>query len=321
MTYLGTEGSLLPGSGIVSDPKGKKPDSDHPHEDDLPQELHPDLAGEAVPGEDHPLDLPAVNASTEEFNFSGPMEELDFTEPADFAFPTEQPLESETSVEQAGAEGIGLFGSEESALSESPQPQDAMAEPVVAGEGIADLEAAAEAEEPKPKFALPAWVGTVEWIAVGVLAVGSLLAIIVSIILFDKNAKQVTLTLNIACPVLLGLIPYSLWRCRTRWVTPAASAIYTVMLALSSAALIAGTWFQGLELSRYDWQFTKTRVAANKPPPVVLVVPPQPSDVKEPEPPAKGTAEPAAEPAAAKGTGGPMVLPPAAKGTAEPAAK
>ena len=50
-----------------------------------------------------------------------------------------------------------------------------------------------------------------------------------------------------------------------RWVTPAASALYTVMLAVSVAALVAGTWFEGLELSRYDWQFSKARVSAAKP--------------------------------------------------------
>ena len=88
MAYFGTEGSLLPGRGIVTDPKGEKPESDHPHEDDLPLELHQDQEGLPAAGEEDPLDALSLNASTEEFHFSGPAEELDFTEPTDFTFPT-----------------------------------------------------------------------------------------------------------------------------------------------------------------------------------------------------------------------------------------
>ena len=96
------ERTLLPGRGIVTDPKGEKPDSDHPHEDDLSLELHRTAAAEA-----HPLDALSMNASTEEFHFSGPAEELDFTEPSDFTFPTEH-------TEAGGAtEHVGEFAAAE----------------------------------------------------------------------------------------------------------------------------------------------------------------------------------------------------------------
>ena len=313
----------------MTDPKGGKPESDHPHEDDLSLDLHEDQ--EVLPAaEDHLPEALATNASAEDFQFLGPVEELDFTEPADFTFPTEQSSEAATehsgefsAVEPAGVEG--LFGAGDSSFAGSPLPEEAAVEPEPAGKGAAELEAAEEPAEtkekkPKTKVELPPWVGTAEWVTIGVLAVGSLLAIVVSAVWFDKSPQQVSLILNIACPVMLGLIPYALWRSMARWVTPAASALYTVMLALSTAALIAGTWFEGLELSRYDWQFSKTRVNANKPRPVEFVAPVQPAETK---------AEPAPEPAAAKGTAEPTAAKstavpasaPAAKGTAEPAAK
>ena len=72
---------------------------------------------------------------------------------------------------------------------------------------------------------------------------------------------------------MLGLIPYALWCSSARWVTPPASALYTVMLALSTAALISGTWFEGLELSHYDWQFSKAPGEGRRPPPVASLSP------------------------------------------------
>jgi hypothetical protein len=321
----------------VTDPKGEKPESDHPHEDDFPLELHPDQEGPPAVGDDLPSADLSLSGSIEDFHFAGPAEELDFTEPADFIFPTEQPAEgaSEQSGELAAAEPAGVegfFGAEglggEASAAESPLPEDATVGHELGGEGTADLESAEEAK-PKPKFQLPGWVRTVEWVMVGLLAAGAPAAIIASIF-WVADAKQVTLTLNVACPLMLGLIPYALWRSSARWVTPAASALYTVMLALSAAALIAGAWLVGLEVSRYDWQYSKARVKAGLPPRVVIV-PPEKAEVaevpepppKEPEPaPAKDTAEPApskgpAGPAPAKGSG--EVAPP--KSTVEPAAK
>ncbi len=102
-------------------------------------------------GEEHPPDDPSLSASTEEFQFSGPAEELDFTEPADFTFPTEQAAACRTvgracpRREHVGAEQA--FGAEEGSAAESPLPEEAAAEAEMAGEGIADLEVAEEPSE------------------------------------------------------------------------------------------------------------------------------------------------------------------------------
>ena len=165
----------------MTDPKGDKPESDHPHEEDLPLELH--LDAEGLSADDLPVSDASMSGSIEEFHFSGPVEELDFTEPANFTFPTE-PAEvasdqsGEFVPEPAGVEsflGAEGFGAEPSAadpghmVPESPLPEEAGVEPQLAGEGIADLEAAEEEAKPKPKFQLPAWVRTVEWVLVGLL--------------------------------------------------------------------------------------------------------------------------------------------------------
>ena len=276
----------------MTDPKGEKPESDHPHGGDSSLELHHDEEGLPVADGEQPLDVPAVNASTEEFHFSGPVEELDFSEPTDFTFPSEQPGGAEgvehscefVAAEPAEAEQGFLAG--EGISAESPFPEEAAVDTELAGEGIADLEIAEEPAEvgKKPKFELPAWVRTAEWITVSVLAAGALIAVISSII-WVQAPGRVTLIMNIAFPVMLALIPYALWRSIARWVTPPASALYTVMLALSTAALIGGTWFEGLELSHYRWQFSKTRVRAGKPPAVVMVAPAQPAPAeKAPQP-------------------------------------
>jgi hypothetical protein len=271
----------------VTDHRDDMPDSDHTHEDDFPLELQQDQEGLPAAGAENPLDALGLSASTEEFHFSGPAEELDFTEPADFTFPTQQAAETEVVSESTGdlaaaeqAEAGMLFGAEEAAPAASPLSEEAAVQPELAGEGIDELgvaeEPAEEEGKAKRKFELPAWVRTAEWIAIGVLAVGAPLAVIVSMIVVN-DPKYVTLILNMACFVMLGLIPYALWRSSARWVTPSASAVYTVMLALSAAALIAGTWFEGLELSRYDWQFSKARVIAGKPRPGVIAPPARPA--------------------------------------------
>lgn len=294
----------------MTDPKGEKPQSDHPHEEEFPLDMFQDQEGVPAADEENPLEAAPMNASVEEFQFSGPAEELDFTEPTDFAFPTGQPTEgaigSEPTTDFAAAEPAPteqFFGPVQGFPGESPLPEAIAAEPELAGDGIADLEAAEEPPEgeEKPKFELPGWVKVLEWVMVGVLALGALAAIVVCVVWLE-SAERVALILNIACPVMLALIPYALWRSSGRWVTPAASAVYTVMLALSVAALIAGTWLMGLELSRdyqhhgYDWQFTKTRVAAAKSRLAAIAPVVQPVTSNEPEPAApKSTAEPAAK--------------------------
>ncbi|MGO9115203.1 MAG: hypothetical protein ACLP9L_38820 [Thermoguttaceae bacterium] len=293
----------------MTDPKREKPESDHPHEDDLSLDFQQLQEGIPAAGDGSPLEDLSSSASTEEFHFSGPAEELDFTEPADFTFPTELPGEvaSEHSGELAGAEPAeaqGLVKTEGGALGELPPPEEGAVEPELAGEGIPEVEAADTEEKTKRKIELPAWVQTAEWVMVGVLTVGALLSIIVSVF-WVASPKTVTIVLNIACPLILLLIPYALWRSSARWVTPPASAIYTLMLAMSTAALVAGMWCEGLELSRYDWLFSKARVTAAKPRPVVIAAPAPPTVARAVEPapapaPAPGTAKGKAAPAAAK---------------------
>ena len=301
----------------MTDPKGKKPASKGPHEDDLPPKLQPDDGGAAAAGEEFPEAL-SMSGSLDDFQFSGPVEELDFTEPADFTFPTEEPgaAVSESSGEIAAPEhleGEQVSGTAETAYVEPHVAEESSEEADVAGEGIAEVEAAPEEEAPKAKFALPAWVQKLEWVAVGLLAAGGLLGIVGSTLFIDNNPKLVTFILNIACPVLLGLIPYALWRSSSRWLNPPASALYTLLLALSAAALITGTWFEGMELSRYDWQYSKARVSKGKPRPVIIATPITP--VEAAPAPIKA-AEPAPAPAAAKSSAGP-----ATKTSAEPPKK
>ena len=265
---------MLPGGEIVTNPKGEKPESDHPHEDEIPLELHQDPQGLPAAGEENPLDALGLSASIEEFHFSGPAEELDFTEPTDFTFPSKQPAEAEQ-----------FFGFMEGTTAESPPPEEAVVEAELADEEIADLEIAEEApaeeEKPKPKFELPRWARIAEWVTVGLLAASALLTIAGSIA-WVKDPGRITLILNIACPVMLGLIPYTLWRSRTLWLT--YSATYTIIPALGVAALIVGTWFEGQELSRYQWQFTKARVSDGKRPPVVIAPPAEPAAAEKTEP-------------------------------------
>jgi hypothetical protein len=297
----------------LADPKDKKPESEHPHEDDFPLELNLEHAGdEALPESE------STSASMEEFHFSGPAEELDFTEPADFTFPTQPAGEHEAGFEHPGAfapaehaEGEHFFGGEEHGFGESPATE----EPVSADDAVPDLEAAEE-EVVKPKRELPAWVRTVEWVTVSLLAAGSVLAVVISAFWVEKKPDQITLTMNIAFPLMLALIPYALWRSSKRWMTPAGSSIYTMMLAISTAALILGAWLASLEVARYGWEYSKTRVAAAKRAKVTaqdpfqwpkeaeapaFVLPAAPADAAKPAeqaPPAdaaKGSAAPAAK--------------------------
>ena len=283
-------------SRFVSDPHGDAPHPDHPDEEDffleMPEE-HAEAAEETHEhhdaGEQHPFDALGIHASTEEFHFTGPAEELDFTEPADFTFPTEQaPGEavSESSTNLGAAEhveGEHFFGSEEAAPHEATEGEELSIDGEA--EAVPDLDLGEEEEVVKPKRELPAWVHTLQWSMVGLLGAGSLIAIFVGII-WIQNPDTVTLILNICCPLMILLIPFALWRSADRWVKPAVTALYTVMLALSVVALIGGTWAEGTELSHFKWQFNKARVAAGKPRPGYIPAPPPP-------PPAANDAVPA----------------------------
>jgi hypothetical protein len=264
----------------LSDPKGETPHPDHPHEDEFEFEMHEAAAEEGPHTPEHaahepnPLDELGISASTDEFHFTGPAEELDFTEPADFTFPTEHAeaeAGSDSSAEIPTPEHADLehFFGEESAHHEAAGEVEGV-EPALAGEAV---EPAAE-EEPKPKRELPASVRALEWVTVGVLAAIGLVAPFVVIFALD-SPDIATLVVNICFPVLLLLVPYALWRSSSRWTKPAASALYTVLLAIGAAALIGGAWVQSMELSRYNWQFSKSRVAAGRPPLVIIAPPPQ----------------------------------------------
>jgi uncharacterized integral membrane protein len=280
----------------VSDPKGETPHPDHPQEDDFSLEFplqHEEGAPQAEShGQEHaaadaphPLDALGINSSTDEFHFSGPVEELDFTEPVDFTFPSEPAeaeADSDSSAEIGGIEHAGLehlLGGEEAAPHEAAEGEAvAEAEPAAEAGVVEAAEEEAETEpQAKPKRELPAWVHTLEWTSVALLAVGALIALFVSII-WVQNPDTVTLVLNISCPLMLALIPYSLWRSSRRWVTPSISALYTVLLAIGAAALIGGTWAEGMELSRYNWQFNKSRLASGRPPQLYFPPADQPAD-------------------------------------------
>ena len=160
----------------MTEPKRNEPQPDHPEEDGLFLESQKTAA---AAGEENPLDALGLSASTEEFHFPGPVEDLDFTEPSDFSFPeagaAEVVLEATGGGEAAGTEAVASF--------DSFAPAEAAVESEVAGEGVADLEAAKEGEgEEKPKFQLPAWARTAEWIAVGLLGAAALVAVLFAVL-------------------------------------------------------------------------------------------------------------------------------------------
>jgi hypothetical protein len=276
----------------LSDAKGETPHPDHPHEDEFEFDLH-EAAAESHehPSEEvHPLDALGIQASSEDFQFSGPAEELDFTEPADFTFPSEHfeaEAGSDSSAEFVTPEHGGiehLFGGDETEHHEAVG-EEAVAEVEPVGEAAEDEASEVRLEEEpkaKPKRELPAWVRTFEWVTVGMLAAIGLIAPFVAIIWIAdpkdvKSADTVSLIVNICFPILLLLVPYALWRSSRRWTTPAISALYTVLLAVSTAALIGGSWVGAMELSRYKWDFNKSRVAAGKPMPKLVVMPEAPA--------------------------------------------
>ncbi len=261
---------LFSGRGILSDPKEPKAESEHPHADEHVGELHglPGFGPSAGPNPLHELGL---HASTDEFHFSGPMEELDFTEPADFTFPTgpDGSAIHGTSVPHFGhSEAEGLFGGEQSHEHQHERGEGLPHEGGDVHDGIVDTELATDdavaveeaAELPKPKRQWPKWLGKAEWAAIIALPVIAVVANIAAIGWLDATVKR--WVLNISCPVLLLLIPYAMWRCKERWNKPIVTASYTAMMAMGTAMLIAGTWFLGTELSKYNWEIGRAKVRA-----------------------------------------------------------
>ena len=200
----------------MADSKGQNPEFEEP---DQPGD-------EANPAE--PVD---------EVGFGEPLEELDFTEPADFDFPSDAvaedvvPGEGEVS-ESIGLSGLGLTSDQE---------------PIVAGEGVPEAEEVVEEveeTEPRPRRNLLKWLARLE--LPGVVAIAA-------VIWFVANMMTANGIWSATFLILLGLIPYALWKTRKYWTTPEITAVYTVMLAIGTAALLSAVYWLGLELFRYDW--------------------------------------------------------------------
>ena len=208
----------------VADPKDRIPESDEPQ---------------------HPGEAPVESESYEEMSFTQEVDALDFTEPTDFAYPAEAVGEAEAVADTEFGESLetdSIFPEAEAVAVDVGEGS------VVAGEGIADLgEAAIDEDEAiaaegvkKPA----AWLGLADWV-VAVLAIGLLWGLLTLATNFPIwNAVYV---------VVLGLIPFVLWKTRKRWTTPEITAVYTIMLAIAVAALWTAVYWLGLELARYQW--------------------------------------------------------------------
>ena len=178
---------------------------------------------------------------------AGPLEELDFTEPIDFSFPSDAMTEAQPAGEAeplaeaeataAEAEAIGDLGLTDDEATGEP----AEAEVFDADEVVAEVEAEAEPSRGKK---LAKWLARVEWIAVPAVVV----TIWMAAGLITSHA-----ILSAAYMVLLLLIPYSLWKLHRFWTSPQITAVYTLMLAVGTAALLTAVYWLGLELARYDW--------------------------------------------------------------------
>jgi hypothetical protein len=181
--------------------------------------------------EPEPPDGPPEGQPLEPLNFGEPSEGLDFADTADFSFP------------------------DESAVAE-PAGDETPAESLVVGEGLPDVgeevvkPSLAEAEE-APTRRRSKWLAQADWIGVALLAI---------VIWLVVQAVTVNVIWTTAYLILLVLIPFSLWKTRARWTTPQITAVYTVLLAISTAALLTAIYWLGLELSQYQWDINaKTR--------------------------------------------------------------
>ena len=228
--------------------------------------LPPDADGKPEPAADGPL---------EELSLGGPLENLDFSEPSGFNFPAEMPGgEAAEAVPADPSHGEAettdfvpefvLPGDEpataELAAEEAPGAEgmpSAVVEPPEA-EAEGEAEAAAEGEEaetaPAPKRRK--WLAHVDWVGVALLVI----AIWLVVQAVSDNVANVVWTTGYL--VLLVLIPFSLWKTRARWLTPQITAVYTVLLAISTAMLLTAIFWLGLELAQYHWDIkAKTRPA------------------------------------------------------------
>ena len=212
----------------MADPQGRIPESDEPI---------------------HPEEKPAESESYEEMSFTQEVDALDFTEPTDFAYPAEAAGEAEAVADTEFGEPLEnelVFPEAEATTA------DAEEGPVVAGEGTADVAEAAIDEGEEEEFVEPekqpsAMLGVMEWI-VAAAAIGLFWGLLTLATSFAGLWIW-----NTIYAVILGLIPFVLWKTRKWWTTPEVTAVYTVMLAIAVAALWTAVYWLGLELARYQW--------------------------------------------------------------------
>lgn len=226
-SFLGdlTQGDFVPSDDIVQGDNVESGDGI-----DFSQSLEELNLGEPAPGAD---------AAT-------PIEELDFSEPSGFAFPDQSegvaPQQSEVAGEVPAAES--MFVAEDGGAVEA-----GVVEPVLADAGVveAELDDGVEtpaAEEESPVKKTPAWMAYVDW---------AVMVLVVAAIVLLCNLLTAAWWWHASYLVLLVEIPFSLWKTRKVWTTPQLSAVYTVMLAIGTMALLTGVYWLGLELATYDW--------------------------------------------------------------------
>lgn len=206
---------------------------------------------------------PTVGGPLEELNLAGPLEDLDFSEASGFSFPAEAaaageapaevlPADTETAdfvPEVAPPDGEPVAATmpgmvPELAQEGLPEAGEAPAEPPAA-----ETEAEPAETAPAPKWRK--WLAHVDWVGVALLAIAIWLVV---------RAVTVNVAWITGYLILLVLIPFTLWKTRKRWMTPQITAVYTVLLAISTAALLTAVFWLGLELAQYHWDVkAKTR--------------------------------------------------------------
>ncbi|MGA2034245.1 MAG: hypothetical protein ABSG68_18525 [Thermoguttaceae bacterium] len=197
----------------------------------------------AEPEQEHP-DFAELDLNAEEF---APVEEETFSaEPAAESPPAGLPADLEATADFV-AEPAGE--DEAAAISEADLVPGEEA-PLESVEAV--LEGAGEEAATPHKKSL-AWLFHLEWM--GLVLV--LLAIYPLVSLVVPNAIWTAAYL-----VLLLLIPAALWLTRKVWREPIVSATYTVLLAVTVAALLTAVYCLGLELADYGWQFKPQRAAS-----------------------------------------------------------
>jgi hypothetical protein len=240
---------------------------------------------------------------------------------ADFSMPTGEPAFADlTEGEPAGQSGIEFETAEAGepevdtvevaeADLETEQPVEEEFPEEADEEGLS--EEFDEEEEPAKRSW---WMVLVECLCVAAFMAGVYF-------LMDTYTPPPISIWNTAYAILMALVPYVLFKTRRWWTTPEISAPYTVIAALTFAAITTGVYYLGLELVSYDkdWKAEKGKQIRQqwsepfKIPPVA-----KPTDAKtksdEPEKPAgEKDAKPAPGPEAKSGDG-PAEKPPVGAG-------